>query len=55
MLCHRLAQIRYAIHGRVLVQAVAQVVHARLDHVVRPVPIGKALPEIDRIIFLGEA
>ena len=48
---HRLAQFRHAGHRRILVAAVLQRVGRRLHHVRRPVGIGKALAEIDRLVL----
>jgi hypothetical protein len=48
------AQRRHAGQRRVLVAAVAQRRHRRLEHIGRPVLVGEALAEVDRSRALGE-
>ena len=49
-----LAELRNPHHRRILVVTVQQIVRSRRPHLFRPLVVGKALPEIHRLVLAGE-
>ncbi len=55
MVRHRLAQRHHPARRRILVRSLFDRARGRLKDLIRPAEIGKALPQIDRAVFRGEA
>src|SRR5262249_37023511 len=54
MLGHGLAQIGQAHHGWILVVAVQQIIRCRGSYRFRPLVVGEALAEVDRLLLPGK-